>query len=175
MAKDRATSQSRGPGARLARMADRALSLIAAALLMLMMFLTLVDVIGRYLFNSPLPGGFELTEVAMAALIFAGLPHVCRTGGHVAVGLLSDRLPAALRNLHGILSGLIMAGVLSVLSWRLWLKAGELAEYGDVTVFLRIPHAPIAYLASVLLAVSALLALVHAFGAGGRPEGETAA
>ena len=34
MAEDRAPSQSRGPGARLARMADRALSLIAAALLM---------------------------------------------------------------------------------------------------------------------------------------------
>ena len=41
-----------------------------------MMMITAVDVAGRYLFNKPLAGGFELTEMLLAALIYCGLPLV---------------------------------------------------------------------------------------------------
>jgi hypothetical protein len=54
----------------------RGLGGLASALLFFMMALTFVDVVGRYLFNTPVYGGFEMTEVALATLIFAGLPLV---------------------------------------------------------------------------------------------------
>jgi len=41
-----------------------------------MMVLTFVDVVGRYLLNRPLRGAFELTELGLVVLIFAGLPLV---------------------------------------------------------------------------------------------------
>jgi TRAP-type mannitol/chloroaromatic compound transport system permease small subunit len=48
------------------------LAYVAAAVLMALMVLTCVDVGGRYFFNRPVWGAFELTEMMLAALIFAG-------------------------------------------------------------------------------------------------------
>lgn len=51
------------------------------------MALTFVDVWGRYIFIAPVPGGVELTELMMAALIFAGLTLVMMEGEHIIVDL----------------------------------------------------------------------------------------
>src|SRR3546814_2728132 len=48
----------------------------AATILFCLMVCTFVDVVGRYVFNSPLPGALELTEIMMASLIFTILPVV---------------------------------------------------------------------------------------------------
>ena len=64
-----------------------ALGTIAAALMFCLMLLTCVDVVGRYFFNKPVTGGFELTEMLLAALIFAGLPLVTLRGDHITVDL----------------------------------------------------------------------------------------
>ena len=52
---------------------DRVLGAAAAVLLFCLMAVTTVDVIGRYIFNFPLRGGFEITELLLLTLIFAGL------------------------------------------------------------------------------------------------------
>ena len=86
-----ATSQKANSADRVVHWATRLLGLGAAVLLFAMMVLTFVDVWGRYFFNSPVPGGFEVTELMMAALIFAGLPlatgarraHRCRPAGRL--------------------------------------------------------------------------------------------
>ena len=52
----------------------------AAAILFAMMVLTTVDVVARYVFNRPLRGAFEITELLLVVLIFAGLPLVSLAG-----------------------------------------------------------------------------------------------
>src|SRR5712691_5124568 len=54
---------------------DRVLGAAAAGLLFFLMALTTADVIGRYIFNWPLRGAFEITELLLLTLIFAGLPR----------------------------------------------------------------------------------------------------
>jgi len=44
------------------------LSATSAGVLFLMMAITAVDVTGRYVFNKPLPGGFEMTELLLAQI-----------------------------------------------------------------------------------------------------------
>ena len=58
------------------RRADAALGIAASAILFCMMTLTFVDVVLRYVFNRPLRGGFEVTELMLLVLIFAGLPRL---------------------------------------------------------------------------------------------------
>ena len=82
------------------RRADAALGLAASAILFAMMALTFVDVVLRYLFNRPLRGGFELTELMLLVLIFAGLPLVSHADEHVTMDFIDRLLPArAARNL----------------------------------------------------------------------------
>ena len=53
-----------------------------------LMVLTTVDVIGRYIFNWPLRGAFEITELLLLTLIFAGLPLVSRADEHVTLDFI---------------------------------------------------------------------------------------
>ena len=46
---------------------------IASVVLMLLMFITTADVVGRYFFNEPLTGVFDLTHFAVLIMVFFGL------------------------------------------------------------------------------------------------------
>ena len=81
------------PERRWERRADAVLGIAASALLFAMMCLTFVDVVARYLFNSPLRGGFEITELTLLVLIFAGLPLVSHGDEHVTMDFIDRMLP----------------------------------------------------------------------------------
>ena len=59
------------------------LELLASVVLFLLMLITCIDVVGRYLFASPLPGATELTEVGLAIMVFAAIPVITWCGGLV--------------------------------------------------------------------------------------------
>ncbi len=134
----------------------------AALLLFGLMAVTTVDVIGRYIFNWPLRGGFELTELLLLTLIFAGLPLVSRADEHVTLdfidGLLGPRGRAFLRRLVDLVCGLIILG----LAWRVYIKAGKIAGYGDSTDVLRILVGPFVYFMALMVAVTAIVHLLKA-------------
>ncbi len=160
-----------GPGGRLARAVALLLGLAAAVFLLAMMLITTVDVAGRYLFTAPLPGAFELTQLLLAATVFAGLPLVTLREQHVSVTLLSGRLKGRAAELHAALTSALSAVVFGFIAWQLSVQAGRLASYGDTTSLLRIPMAPLAWCMTGLAGLSALilvfLAVAHAIGRGG--------
>jgi TRAP-type transport system small permease protein len=141
---------------------DRALGAAAALLLLGLMMITTADVIGRYIFNRPLRGAFEITELLLLVLIFAGLPLVSRADEHVTMdfidGLLGQRGRALLRRLVDVVCGLIILG----LAWRVWIKAGKIAGYGDTTDVLRITVGPFVYFMALMVAITAVVHLVKA-------------
>ena len=49
---------------------DFALKIIMAVFLFVMMVLTAADVIGRYVFNAPISGAFEIVQYLMALVVF---------------------------------------------------------------------------------------------------------
>lgn len=135
-----------------------ALGMVAALCLLSMMLITTADVLGRYLFAAPMPGAFEITQILLAATIFAGLPIVTLKEEHVTVSLVSDRLPTSVRRVHAALAGFAGAAILGVLAWRLGGQAARLASYGDTTSLLRIPLSPLAWTMSGLTALAGALA-----------------
>jgi TRAP-type C4-dicarboxylate transport system permease small subunit len=143
--------------------ADAVLGLSAGALLFGMMALTFVDVVGRYLFNRSVPGGFEITEILMAVLIFAGLPLVSRRDEHVSVDLLDHIFPAALRRAQRIAIELASGGLLIALAGLMWRKAGQVGSYGDTTTVLEIRLAPYVYAISAFLVITGAIHLLRVF------------
>ena len=59
------------------------LEFATALVLMAMVALTVVDVVARYLFNSPVNGAFELTEMMLATVVFLALPLTTAAGEHI--------------------------------------------------------------------------------------------
>jgi len=133
------------------------LNLFVALVLFALMALRCVDVIGRYGFNAPVPGASELTGLGLALLIFAALPIITAHSEHVSVSLLelmfgqrSKRFERAV-----LLTTSLLA--LSLMAWRLWVKAGALGAYGDGTSYLNVPLAPFAYFMSAMTALAVVV------------------
>lgn len=129
--------------------------LLAAVALFAIMVLTLVDVGGRKLLDASVPGSLELTELLMVAVIFAGLPLVSLAGEHVVFDSLDRWLPAGVKRAQQALVDLLCALALMGLAWLMWVKAGQMGSYGDMTSQLKLPLAPFVYAMSLLCAVTA--------------------
>jgi TRAP-type C4-dicarboxylate transport system permease small subunit len=141
---------------------DRALGAAAALLLFGLMTLTTADVIGRYLFNWPLRGAFEITELLLLALIFAGLPLASRSDEHVTLDFIDRALTLRGRGLLRRLIDLACAFIILGLAWRVWVKAGKIATYGDTTEVLRVPVGPFVYFMALMVAATGIVHLVKA-------------
>ena len=128
---------------------------LAAAALFAIMVLTLVDVLGRKFFSASLPGSLELTELLMVAVIFAGLPLVSLQGEHVVFDSLDSRLSPLQRRVQQFLVDALCAAALAGMAWLMWVKAGQMASYGDITAQLKLPVGPFVYAMSVLCALTA--------------------
>lgn len=151
------------PGGQLGKILYWLLGGLSALLLFCMMALTFVDVLGRYFFNAPVPGAFEITELLLATLIFCGLPLVSLYGQHVTVDLFDTFIPESVRHIReAIISGL-SGIILFVLSYTVWEKAVEAGNYGDITAILHIPIAPMVYFMSIMLALNGCVVLVMAW------------
>ena len=136
------------------------LGIAASALLFGMKVLTFFDVVGRYLLNRPIRGAFEITELGLLVLIFAGLPLVSHADEHVTMDFIDRILPqrfarAWIRVVHAI-----CAAIMFFLAWQVWIKADRIAGYGDTTDVLRILLGPFVYF---MAAMTALTAVVHVF------------
>ena len=149
---------------------DKVLGFLAALVLMLLMIITFIDVLGRYLFSAPLPGAFELTEIMMAMLIFAGLPLVSRANQHVTVNLIVGILSPKILHFQRLITQSIMAVSLAVMAWRMWIKAEEMLEQGDETAYLLLPIAPVAFFMTLMMAVSTFIVVIQFVGIFGSKE-----
>ena len=139
------------------------LGYFAALVLFCLMALTCIDVIGRYFFGHPIYGGFETTEMLLAALIFAGLPLVTLRNDHVTVDVLDPITPPRLFRLQHVASCLIGFIATAYLGWRLWLRAVNMDAAGETTAQFKFKLAYLTYGMSVLMWLTALAMLVLAF------------
>ncbi len=129
-------------------------------LLFMMMVLTFADVVARYLLNRPIRGGFEITELTLLVLIFAGLPLVSHADEHVTMDFIDRLLPRRLRVPWVRVMHAIIAAIMLFLSWQVWIKATRIASYSDTTEVLSITIGPFVYFMAVMIA---LTGAVHVF------------
>lgn len=130
---------------------------IGGLFLVAMMGLTVCDVVGRYVFNAPIKGAGELTEILLCAVIFLGLGAVSLAENHVTVDLLTDKFPDAVQPFRQALTGLLSGVILVVVAWRIWIYAGQIGGYGGSTTSLSIPIAPLGYFCAICALIGGLI------------------
>jgi tripartite ATP-independent transporter DctM subunit len=102
---------------------------LSAAVITFIMLLTTVDVILRYVFNSPLPGAYTLCEMLMVAAVYPAVAYVQQQKGHVRVDIIIDRLKGSPRisfELATLLLALVAFGIMcwqsGILAWGAWVS-----------------------------------------------------
>ena len=68
------------------------LNLASVFIIMFLMFFATAEIVGRYIFNSPIPGHVEIVELIMAGVVFFGVAYTERTGGHVRMELFITKV-----------------------------------------------------------------------------------
>ena len=123
-------------------------TILSGLAIALMMFHVTADVVGRYLFNTPLPG--TLTVVAyyyMLIAAFLPLAFAEQKNAHISVEVVTDMMPAFLQKHLAGLVLLLSASVFGLLTARTWQEArtkhdiGAMVSQGDAAL----PVWPTAY------------------------------
>jgi TRAP-type transport system small permease protein len=139
------------------------------------MVLTFADVVARYLINRPIRGAFEITELTLLVLIFAGLPLVSRADEHVTMDFIDRILPARARVAWLRVMHAVCAAIMFFLTWQVWIKATRIASYGDTTDVLLITIGPFVYFMALMIALTGLVHLFKVYSPGPPrgPQGTT--
>ena len=116
-----------------------ALNSIAALVLFALMLITCVDVVGRYVLNNPLTGSTELTEMALAIVVFSVFPLISWRGEHVVVDILDSFVPPKLDLIRTILFNIAAAIALYFVGRRVIVLGNRSLDYGEVSEYLSIP------------------------------------
>jgi TRAP-type C4-dicarboxylate transport system permease small subunit len=117
----------------------RAFALAGGVVLFGLTLLSTVSILGRWLFAQPIPGDYEIAQLATAVAVSAFLPWCALRGGHVLVDFLTNGAPARVRNALDALGSLTIAAIGLLLGWRLTAGMIGLREAGETTMVLGIP------------------------------------
>lgn len=126
------------------RRVNRWLHYLAGGVLLALMSVTIVDIAGRYLFNSPFSGTVELTQMAMIVLVYLGFAHAEDQGDHIAVDILYVKLGRGGQLALTLFNGVFGLFVVGLLTWNLYSFAGILDGGGYTTAVLDIPQGRVA-------------------------------
>jgi len=159
--------------ARLGHALEILLGAISGTVLFVMMMITAIDVAGRYLFSRPLAGGFELTEMMLAALIYCGLPLVSKRREHIVIDTFDYLMSRGVKRGLDMAAEVLCSATLFGLAWLVFGRAGRVASYGDTTNVLKLPLAPVAYLMATMLLVGAIIHLWLIFVPHGEDDGKS--
>lgn len=147
-------------GARSAPLLYRVLMVMVAVFLFAMTALTFVDVIGRYFFNSPIPGTFEIVEYLLGLVTFSALPLISRDRAHVTVDLFDRMIRGRFRKVVDFCILLGSAVVVAFIGERMWQTAWDELAADYVSEYLGITRAPFLWVFAALSAVTALILIM---------------
>jgi TRAP-type C4-dicarboxylate transport system permease small subunit len=142
------------------------LILIGGFLMAALTVMSVISVLGRYLFSAPVPGDFELVTMGTAIAVFLFLPYCHLQRGNIVVDLFLSWAPRKVQVFFDGASGLLLAAIAGVLSWRMAQGGLDMHRCNEVSYILALPIwpvFPVAVLALALLAASCLYTAVRDF------------
>jgi TRAP-type C4-dicarboxylate transport system permease small subunit len=128
-----------------------------------MMFFITADVIGRF-FGYPILGAFELSELFMVVVIALGLAYTQSQRGHIAVGIVVDRLSPRTQAVFDCLASSVGIALVSLLLWQTCLHAIASLTAGEFTAALHVPVFPAKFiipLGALLWDCELIVSLIH--------------
>jgi len=118
---------------------NRFIAGVGAVFLIPLMLITAGDVVGRDIFNHPIPGTVELSQYMLGVFILLGFAYAHQLKAHVAVSIITSRVPHPVQLILYVITTLIGLFIFSILAWQGWVVGIEERAVSDM---LRIPQYP---------------------------------
>lgn len=84
---------------------------------LLIMVCVVADVTGRYVFNNPIHGATEMSELLLVAMVFFGLAAAQQGRQNYAIDIATRHLPAGLQSAFDLLGYVFCLVVTALLAW----------------------------------------------------------
>lgn len=112
---------------------------LGGILLGLMAAMTVVSVIGRAWFNSPIEGDVEMVQLGIAVCIAACLPYAQFHGSNIIVDFFTTGASARAQSRMDALGTLLYTVVLGLIAWRVAVGGYAAWENREVSMLLSLP------------------------------------
>lgn len=106
----------------------------AVIIILFVMLFVCSEVVMRYVFNSPIPGHLEGSELLVPVIVFLAISYTQATHGHVGMDLVVESLSPEGRRRATIVTLLASIFVCSVIAWFSFKSTYQLWLYEDVTM-----------------------------------------
>jgi C4-dicarboxylate transporter DctQ subunit len=134
-------------------------SFVAASVLLGIIFITYcLEVVLRYLFNSPTSWSGELISYAQCASVFLVMPILTKLGGHVAITIIIDKLPARVAGTVSWFLYLISAVICLMVVWFGFDE--NLRQYTNDVQLMRVHPIP-QWWVSIFITYGFLMSAIH--------------
>jgi TRAP-type C4-dicarboxylate transport system permease small subunit len=120
------------------------------------------SVFGRWLFNAPVNGDFEMVQMATAVAIFSFLPFTQLRRANIMVDTFTTWLPQGAQRALDVLWDIAYALMFAVLTYALVLGSRDMLRSGETTMMRQILVWPAIMICTVLAGLTVLSALVSA-------------
>lgn len=140
-------------------------ALAGGVLLAAMTLMSVVSILGRWLFTRPLPGDVELAQLAVAMSVASFLPYCALRGGHVLADFFTNRVRPVVKSMLDAIGSLSIAVVAGLIGWRMVQGLIDMRDSGETTMVLGVPqwyaYAPMLLSFWLLAACALYLAVRH--------------
>lgn len=129
---------------------------VCMSLLFFMMGLGTCDVMGRYLFNKPILGTFEIFEILLPAIVLLGLGYTQGNNAHVRVEILISRLSFRKQTVLNFVTNALALFISVLILWRGWLLTTAYWRMGRTIPTIEVPM----FLPQLLVPLGALMLIL---------------
>ena len=136
---DSSPAEGAGLASRALQRTAQGFALGGGCILLALVAMSLVSIIGRKLFATPIQGDIELMEIGAAVAIAAFLPLCELRGQHIKVDAFTLKLPVRVQAWLDASAHFLCLLVALLLAWRTSLQVLESREYGEVSTLLSVP------------------------------------
>ena len=116
------------------------LAVFGGVALLVVTAFTVVSVVGRTAFDSPVLGDQEIVEIGVAVALFSFMPYCQMRAANVIVGFFTARVSPAGQALLDALMNTIFSVCILIVTWRLAVGGLGAFKAGDASMFLRLPQ-----------------------------------
>ncbi len=142
---------------------------VGMSFIMIMMILTAVDTFLRNIFNHPIVGAHELSEVLMVIFVFLAIAYTAIEKGHVAVDILTGRFSKRIQAIVDKVTNFLSLFIFLLITWQTLLFGMDLWKNKTVSPTLDIPIFPFAFIVALgtgLLCLVLLINFLHSLSEG---------
>ena len=130
-------TQQQGRAILLFEKVCRAFAICGALIMVILSLITVVSVVGRYLFNAPVSGDFEMVEIGCAIAVSSFLPYCQLKQGNVIVDFFTQNTVPVIKNVMDAFGCIMLTIMAGLFAWRLALGGYDLYRYNDQTMILQ--------------------------------------